>query len=383
MKRLLHFFPTISHLGGVETILRLHCEKDAAFGWESKVLIGCESDETCRRFGAVGLGVRGWRNTADLRRGFSRFYHEFQPDALVIHNLWAGRHLLPLASRSMNVGFIHTASEESWIALANCRDYLDMIIGISPQIAQQAQQMVSENVEVTTTFCPISPPPPPTRSRQSGTPFVIGYCGRVVVEQKRCDRLADIMEQALKSSADVRFEVMGDGPYGETLQQRFGANPKVALLGRKSGSDYWNRLQSWDAIISTSDYEGTPIGLLEALSQGVVPVYPRINSGGDTYAEEIDPNLLYEKEDVAGAVKKLILLSQSDEAKLAPLRATAITLTLKNRPEKYLESFFASIDAGLAASHHHERSVTATKSTSWRDHVPFYFVRKFMPRWVY
>lgn len=383
MKKLLHFFPTISHLGGVETILNLHIKQDAAFGWESKVLIGCESDEICRRHGAEGLGIRGWKNTAALRRGFSRFYDACQPDVLICHNLWAGRHLLPLATRSMNVGFVHTASQESWIAMGSCRRDLDMVIAVSPQIAAKAKEIIGGNVLIKTVDVPIQiPPVPPPRHRPRGAPFVIGYCGRIVIEQKRSDRLVDIIEKTLQASPDIRFEIMGDGPYRPTLQQRLGDNPRVAVLGRKSGDDYWKRLQSWDAMILTSDYEGGPIVLFEALSQGVVPVYPRIDSPGDAYTQSVDPSLLYEREDIAAAAAKLVYLSQMEDSQLDLWRAKGGELTLKNRPDKYLATFFSHLEAGLTAGRH-AQSAGSTRTVTWRDYVPFFLVRKLMPRWVY
>jgi glycosyltransferase involved in cell wall biosynthesis len=364
-------------------MLCLHARQDAEFGWESTMLIGCETTASCGAHGAIGLGVRGWNNTATLRRRFSKFYHAFAPEVFICHNLWAGRHILPLVLNSFRVGMIHTASEETWIALNHCRNDLDLVIAVSPQIAEQARRIVGENVMIRTIDYAITPPPPPIRNRKEGTPFIAGYCGRLTVEQKRCDRLVKLMAEALKLDNTIRFEVMGDGAYTETLQQSFGGNSQVAILGRKSGAEYWNRLQAWDAIVSTSDYEGTPIALLEALSQGVLPLYPRIDSGGDAYVAQIDPSLLYEKEDVTKAAKRLVLLSQTSEVALAPLRYQAIDLTLKNRPEKYLESFFASVEAGLAAPRHSNLFSSPSRTASWKDYVPFFLVRRLMPRWVY
>ena len=384
MKRLLHFFPTISQLGGVEAVLRLHALHDAtASGWESAVLIACEADDVCRRYGASGLGIRGWNNMMDLRKRFLHFYDLFKPDVFVCHNLWSGRHLLPYMPHCLKVTMLHTASDESKIALANCASFLNGAIAPSSQIASDVRKITGNRFEVASVDIPINPPQPPTRNRSRGHPFVIGYCGRLVVEQKRCDRLVELIEETLKLSPDIRFELMGDGSYEPDLLRRFGKNNRVTLLGRKSGGDYWSHLQAWDAIVFTSEYEGMPIVLLEALSQGVIPVYPRINSGGDAYAEQVDPSLLYEKEDVGQAGMKLVSLSQLDETTFAAMRARAINLTLKHRAEAYLKSFFGYLERTLAGT----ENVGSVEGSASRgcpaDLIPFYFLQHQMPRWVY
>jgi len=383
MKRLLHFFPTISRLGGVEAILKLHAQRDAEYGWESVVLIGCENEAKARQYGATGLGFRAWKNMTYLKKRFRDFYQDFKPDVFVCHNLWAGRHLFPYTPDCLKLAMMHTASKESRTAVANCANYLDGALAVSPQIARDVDELTGNRFETAVVDIPINAPPPPQHSEIQGRPFVVGYCGRLIIEQKRCDRLADLIDATLKMSPQIEFELMGDGSYDIQLRKRFGDNDRVKLLGRKSGADYWSRMQSWDAIVFTSDYEGTPIGLLEALSQGVIPLFPRINSGGDPYAEQVDPSLVYEKENLGQAAARLVALSQSENAEIDMMRARAIKLARRHSAEDYFKLFFGALEklAPLA-----EKTVPAQDKIprlSTADFLPLYFIGRLIPDWIY
>jgi len=57
--------------------------------------------------------------------------------------------------------------------------------------------------------------------------------------------------------------------------------------------DYWKTISEWDSILFVSDYEGIPIALMECMALGVVPLYPDINSGAESYLREVDSDCVY------------------------------------------------------------------------------------------
>jgi hypothetical protein len=118
-------------------------------------------------------------------------------------------------------------------------------------------------------------------------------------EQKRIDRIPDLVSRLEAAGIDYRLEFLGDGPERSWLESRLPDRSRFVFHGRKSGAEYWNILSGWDALLFVSDYEGTPIALLEAMAAGVVPIHPAIGSGGDRYAAEVDLVLAYPAGDMA------------------------------------------------------------------------------------
>src|SRR6185503_16952042 len=87
--------------------------------------------------------------------------------------------------------------------------------------------------------------------------MVLGFCGRLILEQKRVDRLPALCAQLDRAGLNYRREVLGEGPERNWLETRLADRAKFVFHGRKSDDDYWRVLDSWDAIVFVSDYEGT------------------------------------------------------------------------------------------------------------------------------
>jgi len=166
---------------------------------------------------------------------------------------------------------------------------------------------------------------------------VIGYCGRLNREQKRVDRLPLIADEVLRRTKRSVFEICGEGPERSALE--VGLPPATVFHGRLSGSDYWRTLASWGTVLFSSDFEGTPIALLEALSQGVIPVYPRIGSGGEDYVGRVSEKLLYPAGDPAKAAEVLAWLDSLPKSDLETLRSRAVAAVRENTPASYLHCF--------------------------------------------
>ena len=101
--------------------------------------------------------------------------------------------------------------------------------------------------------------------------FRIGFAGRLVAVKR-----VDILIETARCFIDARleheicFHIFGDGPLRENLEilnQRLGTRNIVHFEGHCD--DILARLQEVDAIIITSDHEGLPMILLEAMALGV------------------------------------------------------------------------------------------------------------------
>lgn len=94
------------------------------------------------------------------------------------------------------------------------------------------------------------------------------YAGRLQNRQKRVDVLLDGLSRLL--DREWRLIVAGDGPDRpalESLAERLHLAPRVTWLGWQT--DPWTAAGRVTVLVLTSDYEGLPMVLLEALARGI------------------------------------------------------------------------------------------------------------------
>ncbi len=128
----------------------------------------------------------------------------------------------------------------------------------------------------------------PEKSGQN--PINIIYTGRLLEYQKRVSRLAEIVLALDKKTRDYRFVFVGDGSSAPMLKQQLAQQVErgnVLFTGRVGREEINRYLSDADIFVLTSDFEGTPLSLLEAMAYGCVPVVNRIESG---IPEVIDNN---------------------------------------------------------------------------------------------
>ncbi len=120
------------------------------------------------------------------------------------------------------------------------------------------------------------------------SPIRVCYAARVVKSAKRADLIVPLILELKKLGTNFHFDVAGDGDYLDRIKEaihEYDLGGSVALLGRIEESSmpgFWKRE---DIFISTSDFEGTSISMLEAMSFGVVPVVTDV-SGVEEYIEQ-------------------------------------------------------------------------------------------------
>jgi L-malate glycosyltransferase len=109
----------------------------------------------------------------------------------------------------------------------------------------------------------------------AGSP-VVGYAGRVA-PIKRLDIFVAAAKQIRGRFPDARFVVAGEGSERRFLQQAAcaaGLGDHFLFLGHRD--DIYDVLRAFDVFILSSDHEGLPIVLLEALCLGIPVVARRV-----------------------------------------------------------------------------------------------------------
>ncbi|MDC1071666.1 glycosyltransferase [Gammaproteobacteria bacterium] len=106
--------------------------------------------------------------------------------------------------------------------------------------------------------------------------YVIGSAGRLAPEKRFDIQVDALLEQGLE---DVVLIIAGDGPERSSLRKRIaelGLDDRVRLLGFLG--DMRQFYQGVDLYVQTSDFEGMPNAVLEAMSQGCAVLIS--NAGG-------------------------------------------------------------------------------------------------------
>ncbi|HNP22942.1 MAG TPA: glycosyltransferase [Panacibacter sp.] len=95
--------------------------------------------------------------------------------------------------------------------------------------------------------------------------------------QKRVDRWAEVAAAIHKINPGIKFLMVGDGPSDDLLREtitKLNMNGVIELPGMLS--DTFAAYKKIDIFLLTSDFEGLPLALLEAMSCGCVPVVSNV-----------------------------------------------------------------------------------------------------------
>lgn len=295
-------------LGGVESVLRHHHETDAAEGIDSRFLVFWEDPVA----GWPRARFLGFRDRLSIRQARQRVAGALadwkEADVVVYHTVWGWAYFDDLLPPGRRILYLHSDTPGLDAQLRSRVHWADGFACVNDRIASRvlaARPDLSPD-RILRVLYPIDPPEVlPPAARPWGTPLRLGFCGRLAHEQKRIDRIPELVARLDAAGIDYRMEFLGDGPERSWLESRLPDRTRFIFHGRRSGADYWRLLSSWDALLFVSDYEGTPIALLEAMAVGVVPIHPAIGSGGDRYAADVLPELAYPAGDL-GALATLV-----------------------------------------------------------------------------
>src|SRR6185503_10161658 len=299
MTRLTHLAQVFRSMGGVESVLRHHHQADAGQKIESQFVVYQEDASTAvERVVFLGLDQRCSIHRARMK--MKAAVAQASPEVAVYHSVWGMSYWADLDGAQRRILVLHSDFPGLEESLRPRGGLIEGLLCVSEVLRQKVAEWLPHLGAdwVGLLHYPVLPrvkasSKPPLNNRS----LVIGFCGRLMFEQKRVERLPALCARLDQAGLDYRFEFLGDGPERGWLETRLADPLKFVFHGRKAGDDYWHQLDRWDAIAFVSDFEGTPIALLEAMSMGVIPIYPRINSGGDAVVAAVGPELLYEPED--------------------------------------------------------------------------------------
>ena len=106
--------------------------------------------------------------------------------------------------------------------------------------------------------------------------FTVGLVARFR-PQKRVDRWVEVAAETYKLNPAINFLMTGDGPDDNMLREKIttlNMQGKIKLPGMLSNTA--DTFKQIDIFLLTSDFEGLPLALLEAVSAGCIPVVSNV-----------------------------------------------------------------------------------------------------------
>lgn len=336
----LHLFQQFETIGGVEAVLKLHRAHDPKVNVKSDILI--YSDPPAASGERLHcLGINPDQSLRAIGRRFRKVTASRTERIAIYHLAWGFRFFCPHDFASRRILVIHSKEGGLLRFLPNNAGFLDGILCVSREIHDFVAEIIPSfpRDRIMVIGCPIDPPPPPEIRPGLKSPIQLGYIGRLQLEQKRVDRIPTFCAILKEAGLDYQFEILGSGINQEVLTPVANEH-KLCLRGDLRGENYWKLVRELDLLLFFSDYEGTPLGLLEALSQGVIPIYPAINTGGDKYVAAVDPGLLYPAGDLRAAAQIVRELSASSPERIAELRQRSQHAVRSHTLENYFRDTF-------------------------------------------
>lgn len=224
--------------------------------------------------------------------------------------------------------------------------WLDLVAMVSEAMKQKAAAM-PEFARVPVACLPYGVPICPDAAlpaRHFSAPLKILYLGRLYREQKRVHLFPQILGQLKSSGLPFHWSIVGEGPELAALQAAMNSAPPqtVSFPGKISYAQVPELLQTHDLFLMTSEYEGLPLSLLEAMGAGLVPVVSDLTSGIPEVVDQTN-GILVPMDDVAGYARGIIHLHEHrDElaAKSAAARARVKTeFSVEAMTDRWLAAF--------------------------------------------
>jgi len=246
-------------------------------------------------------------------RKYVQEIERLKPDILVINDSPYVMAALPFISQKIiRIPVLHSALPwEADLGLSN-QEWWDRVVAVSQSTAKGA---ALRGVGERTSVCLLGVPLPAGGSRHVGRPGKQGISiisvGRVIVQDKRMDRVPVIAKALAERKVDYHWRVLGDGQYLPTLRRELkelGLLERFDLPGSAAPSAVAEALSRADVFVLPSDSEGTPNALLEAMAHGAVPVVSRIDGSTTGIVEHLSNGCLCEPSDptaFAGAIAEL------------------------------------------------------------------------------
>lgn len=348
MPALVHLSPFVHSVGGMQTLVRRNLELDRIRGIDSRSLAlfdrrtpGVPAE--CR------LGARGWWTLNGMQRALASRLPG--PGATIIYyNGWGLPVLAGRDGAGRRLAFLATDWPGFAAGVTAMADACDGFICVSEELAAKIHATIPHYPAGRIHAVPLAAEsfPHPRGVREDLTvPLQVGFVARLERDQKRADLLPALVRAVRRMGAPVRWRIVGDGSQRRLLERSLGGATDVTFHGIIRGDEYQHILGQLDAIVFLSEYEGTPLAMLDAMAAGAVPIFPAIGGLAERYASDVQPDCVYPAGNIAAAAQRIAALAQ--DPRLADLSRRCRERVAGHSPVAYAASYARALDELIAA----------------------------------
>lgn len=156
--------------------------------------------------------------------------------------------------------------------------------------------------------------------KNKGLPLKLFFLGRLD-DGKGVDNLIKIEEQLQIASIEVSWTLIGKGPLKEMLLKQWTAKKNIIFIEPDTTKEVYDILSTQDLFIFPTQFEGTPVSVMEAMSNGCATIVSDLPGGIRDLVSE-DTGFKVPVNDMAVFAEKIKLLS-NDRSKLMTMQEHA------------------------------------------------------------
>lgn len=229
-----------------------------------------------------------WRGGFPLRRRWAALlsYLEERAPCIYIPNsdYYHSCVCSKLSNRVAVVGIVHSDDPDHYEHVGWLGKYWDAVVAVSKTVEDKTARL-NPTLRSRLWRIPYGIPIParcPERPERQDAALRIIFPSRLVQLQKRVMDLPGIVAALAEKGVPFRLTVAGAGQDQDRLLAElrpFLADGRAEFKGVIANEDLPRELEQQDVSLMTSDFEGLPLALMEAMGRGCVPVVTDIPSG--------------------------------------------------------------------------------------------------------
>lgn len=184
------------------------------------------------------------------------------------------------------LGVAHSDEDIYYQWLSYYESIIHTFVAVSDEIAATLRTLIPHRSEdiVVRPCAVIDRPPALSRTySQVDQPICLMYAGRIQNQQKRIYDLLILARLLKQRQLRFRLNIFGSGSEEQWLRQKFeqwlgdDSGQTVKFFGSVPHGDMAGYWQQADVCVLVSDFEGTSISMLEAMSHGCVPIVTNVS----------------------------------------------------------------------------------------------------------